>query len=113
MATYLIDINLPYRFAIWHSDEFIHQRDLNPEAPDAEIWAYARQNALVIVTKDRDYSDRMLLSLPPPRVIHLRVGNMRLREFHRFMGQHWERITQLSKTYKLVYVFRDRLEGIA
>ncbi|GAA4457819.1 hypothetical protein GCM10023189_29130 [Nibrella saemangeumensis] len=112
MPTYLIDTNLPYYFSIWRTEEFLHQRDRSPTASDTEIWNYARNNNLTIVTKDRDYSDRMLLASPPPRVIHLKIGNMKMREFYTFIGDNWSSIEKLSRTHKLVYVFRDKLEGI-
>jgi hypothetical protein len=31
MAKYLIDVNLPYRFSLWKSDDYIHQIDVNDE----------------------------------------------------------------------------------
>lgn len=78
MVNYLIDINQPYHFSFWNHENYTHQRDLGATASDGEIWAYAQAGNLTIVTKDRDYSDRMLLTTPPPRVIHLRIGNMKL-----------------------------------
>ena len=71
MPSYLIDVNLPYYFSYWRSDEYIHQIDLQNDADDYEIWQYAKERGLTIVTKDADFSDRMLLSEPPPRVIHI------------------------------------------
>lgn len=109
---YLIDINLPYYFSFWRTDQFVHQRDLDSRATDTDIWAYAKSNNLTIITKDRDYSDRILLSSPPPRIIHVKTGNMKMREFYTFMEINWSRILELSETHKLVYVFRDRIEGV-
>jgi hypothetical protein len=37
MAKYLVDVNLPYYFSLWNSDEYIHQKDINDEASDEEI----------------------------------------------------------------------------
>lgn len=113
MARYLIDINLPYYFSLWNTDEYVHQRDLNPRAADTDIWNYAKSHNLTVITKDRDYSDRILLLDPPPHVIHLRVGNMKLRDFHLFMSVHWSEIIEMSKTHKLVYVFKNRIEGVS
>ena len=81
MPSYLIDVNLPYYFSYWRSDEYIHQIDLQNDADDYEIWQYAKERGLTIVTKDADFSDRMLLSEPPPRVIHIRIGNVSMRVF--------------------------------
>ncbi|MET7254612.1 DUF5615 family PIN-like protein [Dyadobacter fermentans] len=34
-----------------------------------------------IITKDSDFASRILISPPPPRVIHFRTGNMSMKEF--------------------------------
>jgi predicted nuclease of predicted toxin-antitoxin system len=52
MVKYLIDVNLPYYFSLWNSDEFIHQKDVNDQSSDEEIWQYAKYNNLTIITKD-------------------------------------------------------------
>ena len=112
MALYLVDNNLPYYLSPWNNPDFIHQRDINSRAPDHSIWEYAQNNNLTILTKDRDFSDRILLSDPPPRIIHFKISNLRLRDFHVFISEHWEEIVSMSQTHKLVYVFLDRIEGI-
>ena len=80
--------------------------------PDSEIWEYAKQGNLTIVTKDTDFSDKIMLSKPPPRVIHIRFGNMRMKEFYQHMLKSWPEIMQLSQECKLVQVYKDRLQGI-
>ena len=81
MASFLIDANLPYYFELWRGDDFLHVFDLNDEWSDSEIWNYAKEHCLTIVTKDADFSDRIILNEPPPRVIHARIGNIRIRDF--------------------------------
>lgn len=112
MAKFLIDTNLPYYFSRWRSEDYLFQRDFDPAAPDTDVWNYACENNLTIVTKDRDYADRILLSTPPPRIIHLKIGNLRMRAFHEFIDGQWATITKMSASYKLVYAFLDRIECI-
>ena len=112
MNKYLIDVNLPRYFSLWASDEYEHIVNINDEMKDSEIWDYAKQNNLIIVTKDADFSDRILLSDPPPRIIHIRTGNMKMRDFHKYLSELWEQIASLSESYKLVQVYNDRIEGI-
>lgn len=112
MAKYLVDTNLPYYFSLWRTEEYLFQRDFDPSAPDTDVWDYAKNHELTIITKDRDYSDRILLTSPPPRIIHLKIGNLKMREFHNFISEQWNTILNLSATYKLVYVFLDRIECI-
>jgi predicted nuclease of predicted toxin-antitoxin system len=42
---------------------------------DFTIWEYARQNNLVIVSKDNDFRQLSFLKGPPPKVVWLSVGN--------------------------------------
>jgi predicted nuclease of predicted toxin-antitoxin system len=112
MAKYLIDVNLPYYFSLWHHNEFIHQQDINDTWTDDQIWQYAKEHNLTIITKDSDFSNRILLKEPPPKVIHMRIGNLKMREFFLLVTQVWEEVKILNETYKLVNVFQDRIEGI-
>lgn len=112
MAKYLIDVNLPYYFALWQSPSYVHLKDLGEEWPDAEVWEYARRNQLTIISKDADFSARAMLDPPPPRVVHIRLGNMKMRDFHRTLSEVWEEVCELSDRYRLVQLFEDRIEGI-
>ena len=112
MVKYLIDVNLPYFFKLWRSEEFIHQNDIDPKATDQKIWSYAKENGLVIITKDSDFSNRILISDPPPKIIHIKFGNLKMKDFHNLMTNIWDEILSMSKTNKLVNVYKNKLEGI-
>ncbi len=112
MKRFLIDANLPGRISVWQGEEFLHVVDIDDEMTDSEIWNYARKNNHTIVTKDADFSNRMIVSKPPPRIIHIRVGNMRLRDFDRFIFENWKVIRIASSGHKLVNVYKDRIETI-
>ncbi|MBS1546746.1 MAG: DUF5615 family PIN-like protein [Bacteroidetes bacterium] len=112
MPKYLIDANLPRWFSQWNSTEYTHQHDINPAEHDHEIWEHAKANGLTIISKDSDFSSRILLSSPPPKVIHVRLGNMDLRHFHEAIGRCWEDVLRMSETHKLVIVHADRIEGV-
>jgi len=42
---------------------------------------------IIIVTKDADFSDRLMLDFSPAKVVHLRFGNMQKRQFHQFLAR--------------------------
>lgn len=111
MPRFLIDENLPYYFKLWHNDGFIHVNDMPDVSFDWEIWEYAKKNNLVIVSKDSDFSNRMMVSSPPPKVIHLKTGNMKIDAFHRFLNQNWSIIIEDIEKYKLINVYNDRIES--
>lgn len=109
---YIIDANLPPKLDIWHTKKFIHVFNLNPFWKDSEIWKYAKENNLVIITKDVDFSDRIIITKPPPKVIHFQIGNMKLKELYNFLNTTWITVANMSEDYKLVKVTVDNITGI-
>lgn len=69
-------------------------------------------DSLAIVSKDTDFSDRILLSQPPPVVVHLRIVNLRRAGFHAFLARVWPTIELLLPAHKLVNVYLDRIEAV-
>lgn len=112
LKKYLIDVNLPYYFSLWKGEEFIHLKDINETQTDSQVWDYSKTNNLTIITKDSDFSNRILLSEPPPKVIHIKFGNLKMKRFFDVLSLAWEPIKNTSEKYKLVNVFADRVEGI-
>lgn len=44
-------------------------------ATDEEVWTYARDHGLVVVSKDSDFLELSVLRGAPPKLVWLRVGN--------------------------------------
>lgn len=112
MIKYLIDVNLPYYFSPWNNENYIYQRNINSQWKDNRIWEYAKENKLTIVTKDSDFSERILFLEPPPKVIHIKFGNIKMNSFHKIITDIWDEVCEISENYKLVNVFVNRIEGI-
>ncbi len=62
---------------------------------------------------DADFSDWIMLDEPPPKVIHLRIGNMRLRDLFVFLQRVWPQLSEFSATHKLVVVHETPIECVA
>src|SRR5262245_14580076 len=112
MKGFYFDENLPSRLTFSPSLSVVSAADIGPSPSDTQVWEFARQHELVIVTKDADFSERIILSTPPPWVVHLRFGNLRRREFHAMLARVWPQVESLLKSHKLVNVYADRAEGI-
>lgn len=112
MPKYLIDVNLPYYFALWRNESYLHQNDIDDEMSDSEIWTYAKSNGLTIITKDTDFSNRILFKQPPPRIIWIGFGNLKMRSFYERISACWPVVCELSDQHKLVKVYLDRVEAI-
>jgi len=112
MAKYLIDANLPYYFKLWNNPDFIHVKDLNDSWSDEIIWKYAMDKGLIILTKDADFSLKVLYKGAPPKVVHFKFGNMRMQEFHELIFRIWTDIETLLIENSLINIYIDRIESI-
>lgn len=112
MPKYLIDANLPRKISVWQTDEFEFVTDIKADLSDGEIWEYAKAKNLIIVTKDADFSHRIMFSNPPPIIVHIKIGNIKLKEFESFINKVWLEIETFPSRYKLINVFFDRIEAI-
>ena len=112
MKGFLLDENLPVRLRFTPSLPVISVSALGASPSDTAVWEFAQRDELVIVTKDADFSGRIILSEPPPWVVHLRFGNLRRGDFHALLRRAWPQVESLLKRYKLVNVCADRVEGI-
>jgi len=113
MKGFLFDENLPSRLTFQPGLPVTSTASLGSSPSDTQVWDYAKREELVIVTKDADFSGRIILTTPPPWVVHLRFGNIRRRNFHALMARIWPQVEALLKTHKLVNVHADRVEGIS
>jgi len=112
MPRFLIDVNLPYRFSLWHSPDYVHMHDLGGRWPDRQIWDYARDHDMTVVSKDADFSDLAILSAPPPRFVHIRFGNVRMRDFHAILTRDWPWVCENIGRYRIIRMYADRVEGV-
>jgi predicted nuclease of predicted toxin-antitoxin system len=54
-----------------------------------------------------------MVDLFPPKVVHLRFGNMRKREFHSFLTRVWPEIETLVIDHKLINIYLDQIEAFS
>jgi predicted nuclease of predicted toxin-antitoxin system len=101
---FLLDENVPRRITFAPKLPVVHCLDLARNPSDTFLWEHARLKEFVIVTKDADFSNRIMVSSPPPWVVHLRIGNVRRREFHGLLARAWPQVEQLLPTHKLVSI---------
>lgn len=109
---YLIDENLPDCLKIWTSENFLHVTKMARSMSDKNIWKYALENNLIILTKDSDFHERILYKDPPPKVILFRLGNTSIPYLENFLETHWAEILEQINFAKLVIVYKDKIEGL-
>lgn len=112
MDKFLIDINLPKKIKHFNQPNFLHVRDLSNTMSDTEIWNYARENNLIIVSKDTDFEKRMLFHNPPPKVISIKIGNCSLKDFHEIFSKYWDEAEHFIQSNRMVLVYNNKIEAI-
>jgi predicted nuclease of predicted toxin-antitoxin system len=66
------------------------------QAEDEAVWEYARDNQLVIISKDADFHQRSFLYGAPPKVIWVRLGNCTTADIETILRNRLDEIRQFS-----------------
>ncbi|KAM3102276.1 DUF5615 family PIN-like protein [Phormidesmis sp. 146-20] len=92
----LFDENLSPKLPNRLSDLFpnsLHVRDVGMKATiDPIVWDYAKDNNLMIVSKDADMHDLSLVFGNPPKVIWLRLGNCSTSQVESLLRRNFDAI---------------------
>ncbi len=67
------------------------------QANDRNVWQYAREHQYIIVTKDADFYDLIVLLGSPPRLIWIRVENCTTSKIEVLLRSKYDDIVTLSQ----------------
>ena len=109
----IIDENLPASLETKLGPGCIHSTALGARLTDEQLWLRARVSTGVILTKDADFFDRLALYGPPPKVVWVRLGNLRRAALEDRIIAWWPQVVSLLSTSTLVEIHADRLEALA
>ena len=110
--SFLVDVNLPKYFSFFNDNRFLFVSDINLEMSDTEIWEYALENELVILTKDTDFYNRFLVSTTAPKIIYFQLGNCSLKQLHQYFKDNWEKIQAEIEISRLIIAKENHIECI-
>jgi predicted nuclease of predicted toxin-antitoxin system len=110
MITYLIDENMPF-MPFWDRETYVHVNDLPFISSDTDIWDYAFQNQLIIITKDTDFYYRYLSSKKYPKVVWIKIKNIKKNIFIPFVESIWNEVEEMLLYSSFVIVNEDKIEG--
>ena len=110
--SFLVDVNLPKYFSFFNDSNFYFVSDMNLQMTDSEIWNYAIEKNQIIVTKDVDFFNRMLVSENPPKVIYFQLGNYSLKQLYHYFDSNWDKIINEINDSKLIITKESQIECI-
>ncbi|MCB9266648.1 MAG: DUF5615 family PIN-like protein [Lewinellaceae bacterium] len=113
---FIIDAHLPKNVAkafINLGHIAIHTSELpaGNATNDNDIISVASNDGIV-VSKDEDFYQSFLLYGKPPQLIHVKVGNMKLKDVTGLFNKIAPRLIDLLGQYDLLEVHRDKIIAI-
>ena len=109
--SFIVDENLPQTLVAKLGAGSLHATDLGERMSDIQLWLYAKQHEQIVVTKDADFFDRLSLEGSPPKVVWVRLGNMRRTALETEILRRWPEVLGLLGSANLVEIHGDRLEA--
>jgi predicted nuclease of predicted toxin-antitoxin system len=89
---FIVDENLPPHLVFWLRDKGIIATHVDYESlgasSDNNIWAWARVQDAIVVSKDQDFRNRLIVG-KPPRLLWIRWGNTRKKPLIERLEQIW------------------------
>ena len=75
-----------------------HVRDVGlARADDENVWVYAREHGMAIISKDSDFRQRSFLLGHPPKVVWIRRGNCSTHDIESILQQHYHVILEFDR----------------
>ncbi|HEY9298591.1 MAG TPA: DUF5615 family PIN-like protein [Phormidium sp.] len=100
MKLLLFDQNLSPRLVSRRADLYpgsVHVDALSlGTADDRTVWDYAKQNGYIIVTKDSDFSELIVMLGFPPKVIWIRRGNCSTNDIEQILRSKYAALSTLA-----------------
>ncbi len=109
---FLIDAQLPRRFASWlaaQGHDAKHTLDLpvGNRTPDSELIALAERENRVVVTKDDDFVQSFLVNDQPYRLLLITTGNTSNIELEQLIAANLAQLVQALNEYRFVELSKD------
>lgn len=111
---FLVDAQLPRRFAIWltaqgHDAKHTLELPLGNRTPDSDIIALVERENRVAVTKDDDFVQSFLVNDQPHRLLLIATGNIGNADLERLVAGNLASIVEALDEHRFVELGRDFL----
>lgn len=108
----LLDQNLSFRLVEVFLPRFpgsLHVRDVDLTGDDDErIWALAKNEGFILVTKDNDFLARALVRGHPPQIVQVCLGNASTRQIAHLLTARMDDIERfVAENKESVFLLRQ------
>lgn len=111
---FIVDAHLPMALAFWlreRGHDVIHTRDLPEQnaTEDSVLLRLSMQEKRVVISKDRDFVEQILLTGRPHQLLALTMGNIVNRDLITLVARNWPRLEELLAKHRFVELSADHL----
>jgi predicted nuclease of predicted toxin-antitoxin system len=107
---FLVDANLPRNLKWFNAPDFTFAADWGDGFPDREIWEYALNNDLIIITRDSDYFYWLMQAEKSPKVIYFKLQQQGRKQLEEYFELNWKQICELIGTCRMIVATTDSLD---
>jgi len=109
MIKFLIDAHLPKKlslFLCWKGYDSVHTLDLpnKNKTKDSQINQISIDEQRVVISKDLDFIESLLISNKPYKLIYVSTGNITNKQLLDIFSQNIEKIVEYACEYRLIEI---------
>ena len=111
---FLLDAQLPKKlseFFKWKGYDAIHTLDLPDKnrTTDSQINEISIKEKRVVISKDLDFIESLIISNKPYKLIYISVGNISNKELLEIFSKNIDTIVNLSKNSRLIEITKTEI----
>jgi len=111
---FLLDAQLPKKiseFLNWKGYDSIHTLDLPDKnrTKDIQINDISIEQSRIVISKDLDFVESLLVSDKPYKLIYIAVGNVSNKELLEIFGKNIEKIVKCIEDARLIEITKSRI----
>ena len=111
---FLLDAHLPKKLSLflsWKGYDSLHTLDLpNKNATkDSEINQISIDEKRVVISKDLDFIESLLISNKPYKLIYITTGNITNKKLLEIFSQNIEKIVEYSTNNRLIEITHENI----
>lgn len=111
---FIIDAHLPKKlslFLTWKGYNSLHTLDLPNKntSKDSEINQISLDEKRVLITKDLDFIESLLISNKPYKLIYIATGNITNKKLLEIFGKNIEKIVETAQDNRLIELTENEI----
>jgi len=111
---FLVDAHLPKKLALlisWKGYDALHTLDLpnKNRTKDSEINQFSLNEKRVVISKDLDFIESLLISNKPYKLLYISAGNITNKALLDIFSKNIEKIVEVLESNRVVELTRDNI----